>query len=55
MIPLEAEDVDEPTKAIPVVTIGLIVVDFLVFFYELSLNDAQFNTFVNAYSLVPCE
>jgi hypothetical protein len=30
MIPYKAEDVDEPTAAIPVVTISLIVVNFLV-------------------------
>ena len=55
MIPYEAVDVDEPTSAFPVVTVGLIVVNFIVFFYELALNDTQFNTFVSAYSLVPCE
>ncbi len=55
MIPLKAEDVDDPTSAIPIATIGLIVVNFIVFFYELALNDTQFNSFVNAYSLVPCE
>lgn len=55
MIPLEAEDVDEPTRATPVVTVGLIAVNIVVFLYELSLSDTQFNTFINAYSLVPCE
>lgn len=55
MIPLQADDVDDPTSAIPVITIGLIAVNFIVFFYEITLNDAQFNSFVNAYSLVPCE
>ena len=55
MIPLKAEDADDPTQAIPFVTIGLIVVNFIVFFYELALNDNQFNSFINAYSLVPCE
>jgi hypothetical protein len=38
MIPYQAEDVDDPTAAIPVVTIGLIAVNFLVFFYELALQ-----------------
>lgn len=55
MIPYSADDVDDPTRALPVATIGLIVVNFLVFFYELSLGDTQLNNFINAYSLVPCE
>jgi rhomboid family protein len=55
MIPYKAEDVDDPTDAIPVVTIGLIVLNFLVFFYELALDSGQFDSFVNAFSLVPCE
>ncbi|HYL07907.1 MAG TPA: rhomboid family intramembrane serine protease [Candidatus Udaeobacter sp.] len=55
MIPYKAEDVDDPTQALPVVTIGLIVANFLVFFYELALGDTQLNNFINAYSLVPCE
>jgi len=55
LIPYKAEDVDDPTQAIPVVTIGLIVANFLVFFYELALGDTQLNNFINAYSLVPCE
>src|SRR5215471_2274527 len=57
MIPYRADDVDDPTQAIPVVTIGLIVVNFLVFFYELALGaqGSQLDNFLNAYSLVPCE
>ena len=57
MIPYRADDADDPTRAIPVVTIGLIVVNFLVFFYELSLGaqGSQLDNFLNAYSLVPCE
>jgi membrane associated rhomboid family serine protease len=55
MIPYRADDAADPTSAIPVVTIGLIVVNFLVFFYELSLGGSQLDTFINAYSLVPCE
>ena len=54
MIPYNADDVDDPTKALPVVTIGLIVVNFLVFFYELT-QGAQLDKFINAFSLVPCE
>jgi len=55
MIPYRADDAADPTSAIPVITIGLIVVNFLVFFYELSLGGSQLDTFINAFSLVPCE
>lgn len=57
MIPLNSDDADDPTSAIPVATIGLIVVNFLVFFYELALETqgSQIDNFINAYSLVPCE
>ncbi len=57
MIPYRADDADDPTQAIPVVTVGLIVLNFLVFFYELALGaqGSQLDNFVNAYSLVPCE
>lgn len=54
MIPYSADDVDDPTRAFPAVTIGLIVVNFLVFFYELAQGD-QLDKFINAFSLVPCE
>ena len=57
MIPYRADDAADPTQAVPVVTIGLIVINFLVFFYELSLGSqgSQLDNFLNAYSLVPCE
>ena len=57
MIPYRTDDTPDPTQAIPYVTVGLIVVNFLVFFYELSLSTqgTQLDTFINAYSLVPCE
>jgi len=55
VIPLHADDTDDPTNALPVATIGIIVVNVLVFLYEFSLSDPAFNTFVNAWSLVPCE
>ncbi len=57
MIPYRADDVADPTDHLPVVTIGLIVVNFVVFFYELALGGqgSQLNSFINAYSLVPCE
>ena len=55
MIPYRADDADDPTQAIPVVTIALIVVNFAVFFHELALQGSQLDNFVFAYSLVPCE
>ncbi len=57
MIPYSADDAEDPTSATPIVTIGLIVVNFLVFFYELALSarGTQLDNFINAYSLVPCE
>ena len=56
MIPYSADDVPDPTRATPVATIGLIVLNFLVFFYELSLSaQGTLDSFLNAYSLVPCE
>ena len=54
-IPIRAEDADDPTRAFPIATVGLIVVNFLVFFYELSLGGPQLESFVTGYSLVPCE
>lgn len=55
LIPYKA-DADDPTTAVPVVTIGLIAVNFLAFFYELALGaQGTLNNFLNAYSLVPCE
>src|SRR5262245_10535029 len=57
VIPYRADDADDPTQAVPFVTVGLIIVNFLVFFYELSLSTqgTQFDTFINGYALVPCE
>ena len=57
MIPYKADDVDDPTAAVPLVTIGLILVNFVVFFYELALGaqGTQLDSFLKAYSLVPCE
>jgi membrane associated rhomboid family serine protease len=56
MIPYS--DPSEPGRIFPYVNILLIVVNFLVFFYELSLEaqgTSVFNKFVVDYSLVPCE
>lgn len=56
MIPYRADDTADPTNDLPFFTVGLIVVNFIVFFYELALGQGtQFDNFVNAYSLVPCE
>ena len=55
MIPVGSRDAADPTKAFPIVTVGLIVVNFLVFFYELALPEAQAEAFINQYALVPCE
>ena len=58
MFPYATSETDESTRAFPWITIGLIVVNFLVFFYELALGaqsqTAQNNFFLD-YSLVPCE
>jgi membrane associated rhomboid family serine protease len=56
MIPYSADDVRDPTSATPYVTVGLIVLNFLVFFYELSLStQGALDNFIYSYSLVPCE
>ncbi len=54
MIPLTT-DSDGVERTFPWMNFSLIVVNFLVFFYELSLSDSGLNNFINAYSLVPCE
>jgi len=51
MIPLKDEN---PTRIFPLVTIGLIVVNALVFLYQLSLGPAS-QTFVFAYGALPYE
>lgn len=56
MIPFS--DPSEPDHIFPYVNIGLIVVNFLVFFYELSLgaqSTGTLNHFIYDYGLVPCE
>jgi membrane associated rhomboid family serine protease len=56
LIPYSADDADDPTTALPVATIGLIVLNFLVFFYELTLGaQGSLDAFLNGWSLVPCE
>ena len=52
MVPLHD---DNPTKITPYVTYGLILVNILVFFHELSLNEQQLNYFFHLYAVVPRE
>ena len=56
MIPFS--DPSQPNRIFPFVNIGLIIVNFLVFFYELSLGAqgmSHLNSFITQYGLVPCE
>lgn len=56
MIPYS--DPSEPDARFPYVNLTLIVVNFLVFFYELSLQaqgQSVLNGFITQYGLVPCE
>jgi membrane associated rhomboid family serine protease len=54
-LPLDAIDTGDDTQIFPWANIGLIVVNFLVFFYELALSSGALNKFFLDYSLVPCE
>src|SRR3989337_263892 len=49
MIPLRD---DNPTVSFPIVTISLIVLNVIIFFYEVSLG-AQFDTFINTFGAKP--
>ncbi len=55
LIPVGSRDVRDPTNALPIVTIGLILANFLVFFRELAVPQAQVESFFNAWALIPCE
>ena len=55
MIPVGSRDAADPTKAFPVVTIGLVLVNVVVFLFELALPATQVDSFINAFALVPCE
>lgn len=59
MIPYNATDTDDAEAILAWTNIGLIVVNFLVFFYELAIGanggDNALNAFVQNYGLVPCE
>jgi membrane associated rhomboid family serine protease len=51
-------DPSEPGHIFPTVNLALIVANFMVFFYELSLGTTGMhglNTFISQYGVVPCE
>jgi len=50
MIPLRDT---QPSRTVPVVTIGIIVANLIVFFFELSLDPFSRNYFMEIYGLVP--
>lgn len=50
MIPIKD---DNPTRRFPWVTLALIAVNLLVFFYEISLGDAALNAFIAEWALSP--
>ena len=52
MVPLKDEN---PTQITPYVTYGLIAVNIVVFFYELSLNPRQLDQFFHVFAIVPAE
>ena len=54
-LPLNAVDTGDDTDIVPWANIGLIVANFLVFFYELSLSGGALTKFFHDFSLVPCE
>ena len=59
MIPYAASDTDDAEAIVPWTNIGLIALNFLVFFYELAVGatggDDALASFVQNYGLVPCE
>src|SRR5262245_44212382 len=55
LLPVGSRDAADPTKAFPAITVGLVVVNVLVFLYELTVPQDQIEAFFNAYALVPCE
>jgi membrane associated rhomboid family serine protease len=42
-----------PSRTVPFVTVGLIIVNVLVFLYQLTLPDLRLEQFVGAYAVVP--
>lgn len=54
-IPMTATDTNEDMRVLPIANISIIVLNFLIFLYELSLGSGALNKFLLHYSLVPCE
>lgn len=52
MVPLHD---DNPTEITPYITYILIIINILLFFYELSLPSAELNAFLSTYGVVPRE
>ncbi len=52
MIPIKD---DIPTRETPVLTIAFIVINTIVFMYELSLSDIEFIHFIHKYGLLPTD
>ena len=50
MIPLRDT---QPSYSTPVVTIGIIVINVLVFLYQVSLNDYELNHFIQRFAIIP--
>lgn len=58
MIPYNAVGTDDAEAIMPWTNIGLIVLNFLAFFYELAVasgGDTALSSFMQSYGLVPCE
>lgn len=59
MIPYSATDTDDAEAIVPWTNLGLIALNFLVFFYELAVGatggDDALSSLVQNYGLVPCE
>lgn len=53
MIPIS--DVNARRNGLPLVTIGIIAVNVVVFLYQQTLTSAGLNTFIRAYGVVPLE
>jgi len=52
MIPIKD---NVPTRSFPVVTIGIILINFTVFFYEISLPPKVLDLFIHKYGLLPLD
>lgn len=52
MVPLRDEN---PTEITPYVTYGLIIVNIVIFLYELTLPDRQLTQFFYSWAVVPCQ